>query len=272
MRSMAKVMLTMAMIGSFTMMHPIEVDAKTVFTGGPVFDSSRYKQIVEWIKQEQEKLNQLKAKLQHSLDTVKEAQQAIHSVKSSIDTAMKEVDGLRRNVKSVIAMSDHIIKLDVSNPGAGWDSIRYDREAIHSEQQFDNQKVANNQIISRANLEAQVVANGLHSIADANQSVIESLQKLGRTTDGLLDIQEVRTEMKVTETDTALQTAKAKAVAINTQLQEQVIQAENEKASNARRASDFYVTSDPDKRTEKETEELKSMNVDMKPGQGFVEF
>ena len=55
------------------------------------------------------------------------------------------------------------------------------------------------------------MATGLSAIADANNSVIQSLQKLGKNTKGLLDIQEVNNEIDATRTDTTLQTTKTRA-------------------------------------------------------------
>ena len=126
--------------------------------------------------------------------------------------------------------------------------------------------------ISKANLESQKMATGLSAIADANNSVIQSLQKLGKNTKGLLDIQEVNNEIDATRTDTTLQTTKTRASELNKELQEKIIQAENEAAANKRRAADFQVTSDPEQRTEKEITDLKRMDADSKPGRGFVEF
>ena len=41
-----------------------------------------------------------------------------------------------------------------------------------------NKKIQNNNIISKANLESQKMATGLSAIADANNSVIQSITKI----------------------------------------------------------------------------------------------
>lgn len=274
MRKTAKFLLITSLCCSFlTIAQTSTVEAKFVFRGGNVYDSSRYKQMVEWVKKEQEKLNQLKAKLQHTMDTVKQAQQAMHSVKTSIDEAMKSVNGLRSNINSVMKMSDGLIRLDLDKPATeGWSEIQYSPEMMHYEGAYIGKKMSNNNIISKANLESQKMASGLSAIVDANNTVIESLQKLGRNTEGLLDVQEVRTEMTGTNADTNLQATKLKAAQLNKQLQEKIIQAENEQAAANRKAKDFQVTSDPEQRTEKENTDLKRLEQDTKPGRGFVEF
>ena len=273
MRKIAKVIVSTTLMFSFLNIVQTPVaEAKFHFRGGNVHDSSRYKQVVEWVKKEQDKLEQIKAKLQHSIDTVKQAQQAMNSVKSSLNTAMKSVDALRSNINSVMKMSDSLIHLDFNHPDKGWSEIEYSKESIHYQTDYINKKVQNNTIVSKANLESQKMATGLSAIADANNSVIQSLQKLGRNTKGLLDIQEVNNEIDATRTDTTLQTTKTRASELNKELQEKIIQAENEAAANKRRAADFQVTSDPEQRTEKETTDLKRMDADSKPGRGFVEF
>lgn len=273
MRKIAKIIVSTTLMFSFLNIVQTPVaEAKFHFRGGNVHDSSRYKQVVEWVKKEQDKLEQIKAKLQHSIDTVKQAQQAMNSVKSSLNTAMKSVDALRSNINSVMKMSDSLIHLDFDHPDKGWSEIEYSKEAIHYQTDYINKKVQNNTIVSKANLESQKMATGLSAIADANNSVIQSLQKLGRNTKGLLDIQEVNNEIDATRTDTTLQTTKTRASELNKELQEKIIQAENEAAANKRRAADFQVTSDPEQRTEKETTDLKRMDADSKPGRGFVEF
>ena len=260
MRKIAKMIVSTTFMFSFLNIIQTPVaEAKFHFRGGNVHDSSRYKQVVEWVKKEQDKLEQIKAKLQHSIDTVKQAQQAMNSVKSSLNTAMKSVDALRSNINSVMKMSDSLIHLDFDHPDKGWSEIEYSKEAIHYQTDYMNKKIQNNNIISKA-------------IADANNSVIQSLQKLGKNTKGLLDIQEVNNEIDATRTDTTLQTTKTRASELNKELQEKIIQAENEAAANKRRAADFQVTSDPEQRTEKEITDLKRMDADSKPGRGCVEF
>lgn len=273
MRKIAKVMVYTTLIFSFLNIVQIpEASARFHFRGGNVHDSSRYKQMIEWVKKEQEKLEQIKARLQHSIDTVKQAQQAIQSVKSSIDHIIKNVNTLRSNVNSVMKMSNGLIHLDLNNPEKGWEEVQYSPQDIHYEYDYIKKKVDNNHIVGKANLESQKIAIGLSSIADSNNSIIESLRKLGNNTNGLLDIQEVDNEMDIVTTDTVLQNAKTRANAINKDLQEKIIQYENELAANKRRAKDFQVTSDPEQRTEKEKTDLKRMDVDSKPGRGFVEF
>ena len=162
MRKIAKVIVsTTLMFSFFNIIQTPVAEAKFHFRGGNVHDSSRYKQVVEWVKKEQDKLEQIKAKLQHSIDTVKQAQQAMNSVKSSLNTAMKSVDALRSNINSVMKMSDSLIHLDFDHPDKGWSEIEYSKEAIHYQTDYMNKKIQNNNIISKANLESQKMATGL---------------------------------------------------------------------------------------------------------------
>lgn len=273
MRKIAKVIVSTTLMFSFLNIVQTPVaEAKFHFRGGNVHDSSRYKQVVEWVKKEQDKLEQIKAKLQHSIDTVKQAQQAMNSIKTSLNTTMKSVNTLRSNINSVMKMSDSLIHLDFDHPNKGWSEIQYSREAIHYQNAYIDKKIQNNKIISKANLESQKMATGLSTIADANNSVIESLQKLGRNTKGLLDIQEVNNEIDGTRTDTTLQMTKTRASELNKELQDKIIQTENELVATNRMTKNFQLMSDPENRSEQEKNELKRLNVNSNPGRGFVEF
>ena len=57
MRKIAKVIVSTTLIFSFMNIVQTPVaEAKFHFRGGNVHDSSRYKQVVEWVKKEQDKL------------------------------------------------------------------------------------------------------------------------------------------------------------------------------------------------------------------------
>ncbi len=248
------------------------VDARWHFTGGNVHDQSRLEQNIEWLKKEGEKLKEIKEKLDVKLDTLKEAKQAIHSVKSAIDDTLHSLSSLRDNANSVMGMSKNLLHFNFSSTDPSIKKVRYDKEAIYYESNYVEKKISNNSIIAKTNLESQTMANGLRAIANANQSMIKSLQSLGKSTEGLLDIEEVNTEIKSTNADTLLATTKTKANALQKMLQDKIIEQENELAAIKRKSKMFQVTSDPDKRTDLEKEGLRKLKEDSKPGRGFVEF